>query len=407
MIVTKIIKFYFNIFKIMKDIKAVFDIGNDTIKWVVFANDDWKDVILVKQVEPTKWMRKWKILDSEEFANTIYKITEWFIKKLWWDFIDEVFVSISHPEFLVQRVVEQKRVMKEKIEVEDVEHLSRIIADIWTKNNYETIKIIPVHRIIDWHKKEKDPIWLQWKRLELVADVFMIPKNLYNSLIEAFDRVDLNVSDIVPNIISASEIALDYDHKDLWTVLIDIWKNQTSYVIYEDWYPLWYGNLPIGWEDVTKDISIWLQVDIKEAENIKKTKWYAILLSNEKQDDDWLDIHFLADIINARYEEIFNKINDHLIKLEKDWRLPWWVLLIWWWAKMTNLDILAKDIFKLATFYGKDNQLNLWDLSTNIQFINVLWTYVWSNKYTEWRKSNFKLNFNVFSKVGKFFKDLF
>jgi len=391
----------------MKDIKAVFDIGNETIKGIVFANDEWKDVILVKQLEPTKWMRKWKILDSEEFANTIYKITEWFIKKLWWDFIDEVFVSISHPEFLVQRVVEQKRIMKEKIELEDVEHLSKIISDIGIKNNYETIKIVPVHWIIDGQKKEKDPIWLQWKKLELVADLFMIPKNLYNSLVEAFDRVDLNVSDIIPNIISASEVAIDYDHKDLWTVLIDIWKNQTSYVIYEDWYPLWYWNIPIGWEDVTKDISIWLQIDIKEAENIKKTKWYAVVNLNEKIDDEGLDIHFLSDVISARYEEIFNKINDHLIRLEKDWRLPWWVLLIWWWSKMANLDVLAKDIFKLATFYGRDNQLNIPELSTNIQFVNVLWTYVWSSKYTEWRKSNFKLNFNVFGKIGKFFKELF
>lgn len=391
----------------MKDIKAVFDIGNETIKWIVFASDEWKDVVLVKQVEPTKWMRKWKILDSEEFANTIYKITEWFIKKLWWDFIDEVFVSISHPEFSVHRVVEQKRVMKDKIELEDVEHLSKIIADIWVKNNYETIKIVPVHWIIDWQKKEKDPIGLQWKKLELVADLFMIPKNLYNSLIEAFDRVDLNVSDIVPNIISASEVAIDYDHKDLWTILIDIWKNQTSYVVYEDWYPLSYGNLPLWWEDVTKDISIWLQIDIKDAENIKKTKWYAVLNPNEKVEDDWLDLHFLSDIINARYEEIFTKINDHLVRLEKDWRLPWWVLLIWWWSKMANVDILAKDIFKLATFYGKDNQLNLWELSSNIQFVNALWTYVRSNKYTEGRKSNFKLNFNMLGKMGKFFKDLF
>jgi hypothetical protein len=38
----------------MKDIKAVFDIGNDMIKGVVFANDNEKDVVLVKQIESTK-----------------------------------------------------------------------------------------------------------------------------------------------------------------------------------------------------------------------------------------------------------------------------------------------------------------------------------------------------------------
>lgn len=391
----------------MRDIKAVFDIGNDVIKWVVFANDEWKDVVLVKQVEPTQGMRKGKILDSEAFTSTLHKMTESFIKKLGGDFIDEIFIGISHPEAVINRVVEQKRIMREEIEADDVDHLSKVISDVAVKNNFETIKIVPVHRVIDESKVEKDPIGLKGKRLELVADVFMIPKNLYNGLMECFDKLGLSVTDIIPNIISASEVAIDYDHKDLGTVLVDIGKNQTSYVIYEEWYPLGYGTIPIGWEDVTKDISIGMQVDIKEAENIKKSYGSAILDKDTKAEDKSLDMHFLTDIISARYEEIFLKINKHLEELDRDGRLPWGVLLIWGGSKMNNIDALAKHIFKLATFFGRDTQLNLGDLSSNVQFINVLWTYIWSNKYTDGRKSHFKVGFDLLSNVWNFFKDLF
>jgi cell division protein FtsA len=273
----------------------------------------------------------------------------------------------------------------------------------------ETIKIVPVHRIIDETKKEKDPIWLKGKRLELVADAFMVPKSIYNGIIEAFDNVWLSITDIIPNILSASELILDYDHKDLWTVLIDIWKNQTSYAIFEDGYALWYWTIPAWWEDVTKDISIGMQIDIKDAEEIKKTHWTAI--SNRKPaENDQLDVLFLTEIISSRYEEIFEKINKHLKALDRDWRLPGGVILIWWWAKMPNLDLLAKDVFKLATFYGKDTQLNLWDISNNIQFTNVLWTFVWSNKYQDWRKwwawfgKGIK---QIWWKIWDFFKNLF
>jgi len=364
----------------MKNIKAVFDIGNDSIKGVVFWEDDGKNIILVKQMEPTQGLRKGKILDSENFVNTINKVAEGFIKKLWGDFIDEVFVSISHPEAIVQRVV---------------------------KSNFETIKIVPVYRIIDEVKKEKDPIGMKGKKLELVADVFMIPKNLYNGIIESFDRIGLRVTDIIPNIIASTEIAIDYDHRDLGTILIDIGKNQSSYVIYEDGYPLGYGVIPIGGEDVTKDISIGMQIDIKEAEDIKRSYGTALLNKNEIPENSPVDMLFLSDIVNARYEEIFIKANNHLKQLDKDGKLPWGVLLIGGWAKVPNVDLLAKDVFKLATFYGKDTMLDLGDLSSNIQFTNVLGAYVRSNKYTEWRKWNFKLNFDVVGKVGKFFKDLF
>lgn len=182
---------------------------------MVFANDDGQEIILAKQMEPTQGMRKGKILDAEAFVNTINKITESFIKKIGEDFIEEVFVGISHPEMIVNRVIEQKRIMSEEIVPEDVDHLSRVIAEISNKSNFETIKIVPVHFLIDETKREKDPIGMKGKKLELIADVFMIPKNIYNGIIDAFEKVGLNIVDIVPNIIAASEVALDYDHKDL------------------------------------------------------------------------------------------------------------------------------------------------------------------------------------------------
>lgn len=112
--------------------------------------------------------------------------------------------------------------MKPQIDAEDISHLSKVVAETSDKENYETIKIIPVQRIIDEQKKEKDPTGLQGKKLELVADIFLLPKNFYNQIIEIFEKVGLSIADIVPNIISASEVALDYDHKDLGCILVDI-----------------------------------------------------------------------------------------------------------------------------------------------------------------------------------------
>ena len=391
----------------MRDIKAVFDIGNDTIKAIVFGKDNDKDIILAKQMEPALWLKKGKILDAEAFTTTINKIIENFIKKLWGDFIEEVVVGVSHPEMLVHRIIEGKRIMQEEVWGDDIDHLSRIVAEISSKNNYETIKIVPVCWIIDEEKREKDPIWLKCKKLELMADVFLLPKNFYTGLVDAFDKVGLTISDVVPNIIAATEVAIDYDHKDLWTVLVDIGKNQTSYVIYEDWYPLWYGTIPMWGENVTKDISIGMQIDIKEAEEIKRTHGMAVITDWVTNDTE-MDIVFLTEIINARYEEIFLKINQHLERIEKDGRLPWGILLIGWGAKMQNLDYLAKNVFKLATFYGKDLLVDIWDLSLNIQFINLLGVYYWSNKYMDVssRKMAFKPG-KVISKISWWMKDLF
>lgn len=257
----------------MNEIKTVFDIGNDSIKAVVFAKDNGKDIILAKQMEPALGLKKGKILDIEAFTTTLDKMVENFSKKLGGDFFENIVVGISHPEMQINTIIEGKRIMQEEVSFEDTEHLKRIVKDIADKNNYETIKINPVCRILDEDKdkKEQDPIGLKCKKLELMANVFLVPKNFYLGILDAFEKIGLPNPEIIPNILGASDICIDYDHKYHGTVLIDIGKNQTSYVIYDDGFPLGYGTIPLGGEDVTKDISIGMQIDIKEAENLKKT----------------------------------------------------------------------------------------------------------------------------------------
>jgi cell division protein FtsA len=187
--------------------------------------------------------------------------------------------------------------------------------------------------------------------------------------------------------------------------LLDIGKNQTSYVVYEDGYSLGYGTIPLGWENVTKDIAIGMQVDIKDAEEMKRTLGTAVIDENTVM-DTWLDIHFLTEIISARYEQIFLRVNAYLESIEKDGRLSGGAFLIGWGSKMTNLTELAKDVFKIVSSQGKDQILNLWDLSNNVQYLNVLWCYYRSMKYMDDSRKSSSFG-GIGGKIVEFLKNLF
>jgi len=391
----------------MQSLKAVFDIGNGYVKWALISEEEGKNIVLVKDMVKTKWMRKGKVLDAAECLDSIQQVMQTFFKKLWADFVDEVYITISHPNMIVTRFNEQKRIMSDKIIGDDIDHLMKIVAEIAQQPNYEIIKLLPVHWIVDEQLTVADPIAMEGRKLELVADIFSIPKSFYTSLTELFDKININIADITPNIVVASELLLDFDQKDLGTLLIDIGYNQTSYVVYENWYPLIYWVVPMWWEDVTKDISIWLQVDIKQAETIKVETW----LSTDVQwdTDDRLDLSFLNNVITARYEEIFEMINEHLIDVDKDGRLAWGVYLYGWWAKLTGVDEIAKNMFKLATFYAKDHTMWLPELGNNLQLINLLGAYHWSEKYHQESKKWLWLWFSMdWAKwVWNFIKEIF
>lgn len=392
----------------MKDIKVVFDIGNGYLKGMMFGQQDGKAIILAKHMVKTRGMRKGKIMDVEDFSVCINEVLEAFSRKLGGDFVEQVFVWISHPETIIKRVSEQKRILDKRISHDDMHHLSDVLADASVHANYEVIKLIPIQRILDDHTKAKDPYGMEARKLELVADVFMIPKTFYTNLLEAFEKLDLYVADIVPNMLGSAEVSLDFDLKDLGVLLIDIGANQTSYVVYEEGVPLFYGMIPLGGEDVTKDISIGLQVDIKDAERIKREKG-VLLLGHQKMEDESIDMSFLSDIMVARYEEIFELIQTDLVRYQKDGRLPGGVLLSGGGSQIDHITVLAKDIFKLATYKAKDLVVQIPEVSSNLDLLNLIGLYVRSTKYYQPKGRGLKLNMD-FSFVGKivdFFKQLF
>ena len=392
----------------MNSIRASVDIWNGYIKGIVFWQEDGREIILAKENIKTEWYRKWKILDSNTLSQTIHTMIDNFQKKIWGEYIDDVIVWISHPELYIERVTEHKRILNTNIiQGNDITHLSKLIGDISQKNNHEIVKIIPAYWILDDEKIEKNPEWCEAKKLTLVADVFYLPKIFYQNLVDIFHSIHLNVIDIIPNILASSDALLDVDHKDLGSILIDIGANQTSYAVFEEGNALLYGILPVGWDDVTKDISIGLQVDIKEAEKIK-----IHYEKMESDDEITLDYKFLHEIMSARYEQIFEKINDALKKIGRDWKLAWWVHLTGQTTLRTEAIHHAKEIFKLATFYAQ-NWEKFSEISTNRSFQNAISLYVWSNRYHN--KNKWLFSFRGMQSTGKtiidsitnFFKDLF
>lgn len=392
----------------MNTVRTVIDIGNGYIKGVVFAQEEGNVTILAKDMIKTRGMRKWKVLDIEDFALCINELLQSFEKKIWSDLVEDVVIGVAHPGAMVSRVAEQKRILNKNIGNEDVSHLSDVVADAWYKPNYEVVKIMPVLRLIDEETKTKDPLGMEARKLELIADVFMIPKVYYNNLMEVFGKLDLDVRDIVPTILGTSEWVLDFDLRDLGSLVVDIWANQTSYAVHEEGYPLFYGVIPIWWEDVTKDLSIGLQIDIKEAEALKREK-ASIILDKHTPGNETIDMKFLTDIIVARYEEIFELIQQDLITRNKAWRLPWWVFLTWWAAKIPNLEHLSKDVFKVASFMAQERHLQIWELHNNHQFLSLLGLYSRSDKYSYRKRRGFNLSLNLgfVQSIGAFFKKLF
>jgi cell division protein FtsA len=276
--------------------------------------------------------------------------------------------------------------------------------------NYEVLKVIPTKWIIDETEVTKNPLWLQWRKLELHANIFMIPSNIYKELEKIFYKLEIDVVDFIPNILWLEEACLDSETRDLWWVLIDIWTNQTSYVIYEDGMSLWYWVIPVWWEEITKDVSIWLKIDYNQAEQVKKEEWEIILDDDTKNDEETkIDSLFLSDIIEARLaDDIYKPILEKMEELGVLWKLPGGIILSGWGSKIRNIEEFTRNYFSLSCKRWKVSNNKYQDIWTNLQFLNAIWNYLWEEKYWESSKwFSFGLNFGFLSKIVDWIKKIF
>src|SRR3989344_5791782 len=106
--------------------------------------------------------------------------------------------------------------------------------------------------------------------------------------------------------------------------------------IYENGLPISVFVLPIGSNDITKDIALGLKIDFEEAENVK----LGIIQPNVSRKK-------LEDIIFARVIDFFEMTDTQLKKIKRSGLLPAGVLIVGRGSLINGIEAFAKDVLRL------------------------------------------------------------
>ena len=181
---------------------------------------------------------------------------------------------------------------------------------------------------VDERDKIKDPIGLSGHRLEAKVHLVTISRNIEKDLITCFNECNLDVNGFILEPLASAQSILDYNEKELGTVLVDIGGGTSDVIVYHGNSILHTGAVSLGGQNLTKDIAYGLQTSIEQAEIIKCEYGVAkTALSNEEQkisipgtngrDDRNISQIEIAKIIEPRMREIFHLIKNEIRKSEK------------------------------------------------------------------------------------------
>lgn len=345
---------------------ASLDIGSAKIRTVVAVVDAESEGgvpnVIGVGISPSLGMRKGHVIDVEELIHNIISSLE-DAERMAGVPINHVFVGMSgaHIESFDSRGV--IAISGPEITVEDVARVIDAAQAVSIPANHRILHIEPKAYAVDEQHGIKNPVGMTGIRLEVEAHIITGHVQHVKNLEKCVDQAGVDIDAIVPATIASSEAVLTKRQKELGVVVIDVGAGCTSIAVFEEGTILHSVCLPIGGESVTNDIAIGLRTSIDTAEKIKiefgsvlpqeiAEREMIDLSSVSKVDTQTVSKRYMAEIMQARYFEIFSLVKEQLKTIGRSGMLPAGALLTGAAVKAPGVLDLARDTLGLPVQMG-------------------------------------------------------
>lgn len=333
--------------------------------------------------------------------------------------ITHAVVGISGSHILSQQSKGVVAVAKPDGEIteDDVARAIEAARTVATPVNYEILHVIPKTFTVDGQSGIKDPTGMTGVRLEVDAQIIQGVSSQMKNISRVVYRAGLNVDSMVLTILASADIVTTERQKELGVAVVNIGASTTSIAIFEEGDVLHTAILPIGSEHITSDIAIGLRTSIDVAERVKVEFGTALPKSVGRKEEIFLaelgateqevvDRKYVAEIIEARVEEIFRKIDKELRTIERSGLLPAGVLFTGGGARLDGLVELAKKELRLPAALGYPIDItSLSEKVNDLSFTSAIGLVAWGADSDAPTATRGRMGGSIFEKVGSSIKD--
>jgi cell division protein FtsA len=276
-----------------------------------------------------------------------------------------------------------------EISEDDIARAIEAARTVATPQNYEILHVIPKSFIVDGQEGIKDPLGMTGVRLEVDTQIIQGLSAQMKSLTKAVYRTGIDIEDLVFSILATAEAVVSQRQKELGVVVVNIGGATTSIAVFEEGDIIHTAVLPIGSDHITSDIAIGLRISIDTAERIKLE--YGTASSDEINKRDELDLadieggdanpvsrKYVAEIIEARVEEILERVDAELKKIDRSGKLPAGAVLTGGGANLPGLTDAAKKKLRLPAQIGLPSAVSsAIDKANDASFTTAIGLMLW------------------------------
>lgn len=348
-----------------KDIITGIDIGSLGIRVVSGRQNEKGELYILGAADgPSEGVNKGVITSIEDTVSSLSAVLERLERQTAAP-VEHAFCGISgdHIRSEISRGVVAVARPNGEISEEDIERVIDAAQAVATPPNYEILHVIPRTFCVDGQLGIRDPKSMTGVRLEVEAQIIEGLSAQVKNLTRVIYRSGVGIDDLVFSILAASEAVTTKRQRELGVCVVNLGGTTTSYAVYEEGDLIDAGVVSLGSRHITSDIAIGLRTSIDIADQVKLvygtsipksvTKWDEIDLSQfDPSETEKVSQKHIAEIIEARCEEICSMVDERLSTIDRSGKLPSGIVLTGGGAKLPGIVELAKKVFKLPVQLG-------------------------------------------------------
>ncbi len=212
-------------------------------------------------------IKKGIVQDIDTVSDVLYNSLK-YIKTEHGIGIKSAYISVPGYKCIVNHNSVRENVYKQTVDEECLQSIKNKLLSVNKTDNYVVADIAVTKFLLDNNMEVRDPFGKNANTLSASANVISISKDYLSILVKLFENVGLNMDGIIMNTLSGLSMLPTSDSERSNIIIINISWEITDITVCRCGKIIYTDTIHAGAKNIIKDVSIGLNINFEEAENM-------------------------------------------------------------------------------------------------------------------------------------------
>lgn len=243
----------------------------------------------------------------------------------------------------------------------DLKRVLEVARSINIPSEQELLHIIPRTYVVDGQEGVKNPVGMHGFRLDVETHIISAAVTSVKNLTKCIRSIGIDIDDLVLEPLASAEAILTEEEKEKGVLLADIGGGTTDIAVFKDNSIYHTSVLPVAGYQITRDISVGLNLAFDLAEEMKKKYGNVMPIHGESKseaditlttDGHAISYRDLSEIVRIRVEELLRLIVMELPREDYVKFIPSGLVLTGGTANLPGIAELGQEATRLPVRIG-------------------------------------------------------